>query len=166
LIAFAVALAAWALGPASWRARGPRWRRVDAFVVLATLASGPLLISTGKATTNIFCPYQIERYGGQMPYNKLLEPWPEGRKPKQRGRGFPAGHASGGYALLSLAGLAQTARGRRLGLAIGLGPGTAMGGYQMLRGAHYLSHTVISALLCWLVFIFWRRILADRNPAA
>ncbi len=158
LFLLAAALLSLALGPARWRER-LAWRRVDIWIVLACLATGPLLIGTGKATTNIFCPYQLERYDGSFPYRRLLEPWPEGKKPAQCGRCFPAGHASGGFALLSLAGLAATRRGRRIGLAMGLLAGCAMGGYQMLRGAHFLSHTVVTALVCWLVFLFWRRLL-------
>lgn len=161
IIALAVGLIVLAAGPASWRGRFAALRharRADLWVVVATLATAPALIALGKATTNVFCPRDIRRYGGEMPYVKVLESYPAGDRPARRGRGFPAGHASGGFALLSLAGLAGTARGRRSGVAVGLAVGSAMGGYQMLNGAHYLSHTVVTAIVCWIIFILWRRV--------
>ena len=85
-------------------------------------------------------------------------------RPTRRGRGFPAGHASGGFALVALAGLAATRRSRRIALAIGLALGTMMGIYQMLKGAHYLSHTLITALFCWIVFLTYRRLLPSFPP--
>lgn len=156
IIVLGVGLLALAAGPACWRERRTLRRR-DVWVALAVLASAPVLISGVKATTNIFCPYETRRYGGRAPYVRVLESYPEGDRPARRGRGFPAGHASGGFALLGLAGLAHTRRGRAGGVLIGLAAGWAMGGYQMLRGAHYLSHTVITMIVCWIVFLLWRR---------
>jgi membrane-associated PAP2 superfamily phosphatase len=39
-----------------------------------------------------------------------------------------------------------------------------MGLYQMLKGAHYLSHTTTTMLLAWIVVLLWRRAL--RMPPA
>lgn len=168
IIAGGVAVLALALGPARWRRR---WGvpaddgRRDLWVVFATLASGPALIGAGKATTDIFCPSEIRRYGGDVPYVKLCGAYPEGDRPARRGHCFPAGHASGGYALLSLAGLARTRRGRWRGLAVGAVAGGAMGAYQMAKGAHYLSHTVVTLLTIWMIFLGWRRILGRSRAA-
>ena len=134
------------------------------WVVIATLATVPALIATSKATTNVFTLDAIRRYGGGAPYVKVMESYPENDRPQRRGRGVPAGHASGGFALLALAGLAVTRRGRGIGLAVGLGCGTMMGVYQMLKGAHYLSHTLITALFCWIVFLAYRRLLRVARP--
>jgi len=133
--------------------------RRDLWIVIATLATAPALVAFGKATTNTFTPAQIRRYGGEQPYVKVIERYPQDDKPAKRGRGFPAGHASGGFALLSLAGLAATRRGRAFAIAIGLAVGSAMAIYQMLKGAHYLSHTLVTAGVCWIVFLVWRRIV-------
>lgn len=160
LIAFAVVLALGTFGPSRWRARvSPSLRRRDLGVVLMTLVSGPLLISALKASTDVYGPAQIRRYGGNAPYVRVLEKQPENDRPARPGKSFPAGHASGGFALLSLAGLSRELRWRWAGAATGLLAGVAMGGYQMLKGAHYLSHTVITALVCWILFLVWRRIL-------
>lgn len=157
IIALGVGMAVLAAGPERWRERW-RLRRRDLLIAVAVLATAPSLIATAKATTNIFCPYEIRRYDGFAPYVRVLESYPDGDRPSRRGRGFPAGHASGGFALLGLAGLARTNRGRLAGVMIGLAAGGVMGGYQMFRGAHYLSHTLVTMCVCWLMFLLWRRI--------
>jgi membrane-associated PAP2 superfamily phosphatase len=133
-------------------------KRINLLIAILTLTIAPSLVAWSKATTNIFCPYEITRYDGFAPYVRVLDSYPENDKPKKRGRGFPAGHASGGFALVSLAGLSATGFGRRLGIFIGLSFGSAMGIYQMLKGAHYLSHTLVTAIFCWIVFLIWRKI--------
>jgi membrane-associated PAP2 superfamily phosphatase len=49
--------------------------------------------------------------------------------------------------------------------SVGLTAGTVMGVYQMLKGAHYLSHTLVTALVCWLIFLLWRRIFRAHDGA-
>ena len=164
----AICLLMLACAPARWRSRlpGRSLARRDLWIVIATLATAPSLIATCKATTNVFTPDAIRRYGGFAPYVRVLQSYPENDRPARRGRGFPAGHASGGFALMALAGLARTRCGRLTGLAIGLGLGSLMGVYQMLKGAHYLSHTLIAALFCWIVFLACRRLLRATSPAS
>lgn len=137
--------------------------RRDLLIAILTIATAPALVALGKATTNTFTPAQIRRYGGEVPYVKVIDRYPKNDRPVKHGRAFPAGHASGGFALLALAGIANTRRGRTIGIAIGLFAGTAMGAYQMLKGAHYLSHTVITAMFCWIVFLTWRRIIPSSS---
>lgn len=166
IIAFGVGVLVLACGPRRWRDafRVPADGRRDLWIVFLTLASVPSLIGYAKATTNVFCPSEIERYGGSVPYVKVFEPYPEGRRPQKQGRCFPAGHASGGFALLALAGLGRTRRGRWLGASIGLAAGWWMGLYQMLKGAHYLSHTVVTMLVAWILFLTWRALFARLLP--
>jgi membrane-associated PAP2 superfamily phosphatase len=155
-----------ACAPSHWRARLPLpgLKRRDLWVTVGTLALAPLLVGIGKAATNVFTPNQTRHYGGFAPYVKVLEDYPVADHPKKRGRGFPAGHASGGFALMALSGLAATRRGRAVGVAVGLTVGWMMGLYQMLKGAHYLSHTVLTALFCWIVFLGLRRALKPAQP--
>lgn len=149
-----------ACAPAGWRARLPlrTATRSDLWICVGTLALAPAIAAGGKAATNVFTPREIRRYGGFAPYVKVAGSYPPDDRPAKRGRGFPAGHASGGFALVSLAGLARSRRGRAAGILAGLGAGGVMGLYQMLRGAHFLSHTLVSALLCWMVFLTLRRV--------
>ena len=158
IILTALGLLALALGPARWR---ERWRcgRRDLWVAVLTLVSVPVLAGLGKDATNTFCPSEIRRYGGDVPYVKVFARYPENDRPARRGRGFPAGHASGGFALHGLMWLRRTQAWRLGGLALGLGAGWWMGGYQMLKGAHYLSHTVVTMLLAWIVMLAWRRVV-------
>jgi membrane-associated PAP2 superfamily phosphatase len=156
IIALAVAVAALAFGPRRWRAR---WsvQRGDLVVALLTLASVPALIGLGKNVTNVFCPSEIRRYGGDVPYVGLCSAYPEDDQPGRRGHCFPAGHASGGFALFGLAWVRRSRRGWWAGVALGLGAGGAMGLYQMLKGAHYLSHTLVTMLVAWILALAWRR---------
>ena len=153
-----------ACAPAGWRTRLPLQAaaRRDLWICVGTLALAPAIVAGGKAATNVFTPREIRRYGGFAPYVKVAEAYPPDDHPSKRGRGFPAGHASGGFALFSLSGLARTRRARAAGVLAGLGAGGVMGLYQMLRGAHFLSHTLVSALVCWIVFLALRRV---RHPS-
>lgn len=155
IIAGALVLIVFALGPQRWRDAAGFDRR-GAIIALLTLASVPALVGQGKATTNVFCPYEIRRYGGDVAYVKVLERFPEDDRPVRRGRGFPAGHASGGFALIGLLWL-RRGRASRAGIvALALGAGWWMGGYQMLKGAHYLSHTVVTMVFALCMALAWR----------
>jgi len=151
----ALALAA---GPARWRDRGQFDRR-GLWLAVLVIATVPLLAGIGKSLTNVFCPSEIRRYGGDVAYAKLCEPFPAGERPERKGGGFPAGHASGGFALMGLLALRATRRWRYGAIALGLGLGWWMGLYQMLKGAHYLSHTLTTMLLAGLMVALWRRAL-------
>lgn len=161
IILLGVGLLVLAIGPQAWRERwcAPVGSRKHLFVATLTLASVPSLVGLLKSTTNVFCPSSIRRYGGGVPYVRVVERYADHDRPAGRGRCFPAGHASGGFALVALAGLAATRSGQVRAIMLGLGVGGAMGFYQMAKGAHYLSHTVITALLAWIGFLLWRRAL-------
>jgi membrane-associated PAP2 superfamily phosphatase len=165
IILTAVAALVLALAPARWRDRLHFGRR-DLWVAVLTLVTLPVLAGIGKDFTNVFCPSEIRRYGGEAPYVKLCEPYPANDRPARKGHCFPAGHASGGFALLGLMWLRRTRAWRLGGLALGLGTGWWMGGYQMLKGAHYLSHTVTTMLLAWIVMLAWRRVVGPAPDGA
>jgi len=166
---FALTTLTLAAGPARWREKLGVNRR-GLWLGVLVIATVPALAGLGKKYTNIFCPSEIRRYGGDVAYAKLCEPHPPGDPPGRRGGCFPAGHASGGFALMGLLAVRGTRRWRNGSLALGLGLGWWMGGYQMLKGAHYLSHTLTTMLVAWLVVWLWRRALkietADENDKA
>lgn len=120
-------------------------------IVLLSLIIVPSVTGLLKATTNVACPRDIVTYGGSIPYVRLFEPYPQGSKPDSLQRCFPAGHASGGFALMSLFFLFHSKKNRRRGLALGLAIGWLMGGYKMLLGHHFLSHTIITMVMAWLL---------------
>lgn len=155
---FALTTLTLAAGPARWREKLAVNRR-GLWLGVLVIATVPALAGLGKKYTNIFCPSEIRRYGGDVAYAKLCGSYPADDQPPRRGGCFPAGHASGGFALLGLVAVRGTRRWRNGIIALGLGMGWWMGGYQMLKGAHYLSHTVTTMLVAWLVVWLWRRAL-------
>jgi membrane-associated PAP2 superfamily phosphatase len=162
LVGFGIGIFVAAFASARWREELGMdvFARRNLLVAGLTLATLPVLVGGLKAATNGFCPAEIQRYGGDVCYAKLFERSAVTSPPPRRGRCFPAGHASGGFALVALAGVATTRRGQIRALALAVAVGGAMGCYQMAKGAHYLSHTAVTAFLAWIVFLGWRRLLA------
>lgn len=119
-------------------------------IVLLCLILVPSVVASLKATTNIACPRDITDFGGDIPYTYVFDDYPEGMRPNEQQKCFPAGHASGGFALMSLYFLFNTATARRRALFISITLGWLMGGYKMIIGDHFLSHTLVTMLLAWL----------------
>lgn len=70
------------------------------------------------------------------------------------GHCFPAGHASAGFSFVSGWFAFRRAGQRRLAgrwLGAALAAGLLLGLAQQARGAHFMSHTLWSAWLCWAV---------------
>ncbi len=153
-----------ALGRSAWRDRWQFSRR-GLWVLVLTLATLPALAGLGKNFTNVHCPSEIRRYGGSTAYVALCASFPADDIPATRGHCFPAGHASGGFALMALALLRPSRRWFRTGIFAGLALGWWMGGYQMLKGAHYLSHTLVTMTLAWIVIALWQWICAPRSTS-
>ncbi len=120
-------------------------------ILVFSLMLVPMCVSALKATTNVACPRSLEQFGGELPYIKVLESYPEMSRPKSRQRCFPAGHASGGFALMSLAFLFNSPRQRRIAWVSGVLAGWIAGGYKMAIGDHFFSHTLVSMLLAWFI---------------
>lgn len=152
---------------ARFRAGWSGARRPLAYLLLATLA-GALLVAWVKSWSNVDCPWDLQGYGGERPFVGLLALRPVGLS---RGACFPAGHASGGYAWLALYFFLLAVRPslRWWGLATGLALGLAFGISQQLRGAHFLSHDLWTAAICWGVsaalYLAYRPDRSDTAPA-
>jgi len=164
IIALGVALIALAAGPARWRARlGLDRTRLAAAVVVMALV--PAFVGFLKSRSDVFCPAQLARYGGTETWRRPFTPRGDGEPPTRRGHCWPAGHASGGFALIGLSLLGQTRRRARLGLAIGLAVGWAMGAYQILKGAHFLSHTLVTLFIACVFTAILERSMAPRRTS-
>lgn len=154
-LAISVGVACGACFAASFRYRRRllAWRRPCLLIALS-LTLVPLSVAGIKRLTRAHTPSQIQRYGGRSPYVKVLEKYPQDPKSSSVARNFPAGHATAGFAFMML----YFARPRRkwLGLAAGLAMGWITGGYQTLNGEHYLSHTIVTMLVAWLVILLIR----------
>jgi membrane-associated PAP2 superfamily phosphatase len=127
-------------------------RRLLLFVVLA-VGLAPLGVTAGKAMSARHCPWDMDEFGGVVPYTKLFEPMAPNVKP---GHCFPAGHASTGFALMAFYFAAYSRRMRQAALAalaIGIAAGLALGFGRVLQGAHFVSHVLWSGLLCWMIMV-------------
>lgn len=112
------------------------------------LATG--VISLIKQHSGMDCPWDLAQYGGSRPYYSLFDIRPTGLHASGC---FPAGHASGGYAWLALYFFALATKPQWAGraLALALAAGAVFGIGQQLRGAHFMSHDVWTAALCWFI---------------
>ena len=120
-------------------------------IVLLSLIIVPGTVGILKANTNTPCPRDISSFGSELPYVGVLDAWPEGTKPAELQRCYPAGHASGGFALLALVLLGRS-RYQRLGLALtALTIGWSMGLYKTVIGDHFFSHTLITMFLAIII---------------
>ena len=120
-------------------------------IVFLSLLLVPALVGVVKATTSIACPRDLAEFGGDVTHTGIVEAILAPGHGQPRHHCFPAGHASGGFALLSLYFLVQTRRQRSTALAVGLATGWTMGLYKMAIGDHFLSHTIATMVLAWLV---------------
>ena len=127
--------------------------RYGCILFLLAMAFIPLVIAGAKKATNVYCPYQVTLYGGENPYAKVLSRYPPDYDftVHKRGHCFPAGHASGGFALMILFFCFKKKKYKIAGLCLGLAAGWGMGLYQMWRGEHFLSHTLCTLFAAWLM---------------
>lgn len=127
-------------------------RRLLLFLSLA-LTLAPLAVVLLKAASARHCPWSLQEYGGFARHLSLFDAAPPDFSP---GHCFPGGHAAAGFCLLAFyfAGLALgNRRLARAGLWGGLTAGMALGLVRVAQGAHFLSHILWSALVCWLVIL-------------
>lgn len=122
-------------------------RRRPLLVLALSLLLVPFSVSALKATTNVPCPHDVVRFGGPLPHVGVFDAWPSGSKPAQRQRCFPAGHASGGFALFALVLFGRDRREKILIAAGVLMLSWSMGFYKMAVGDHFLSHTAVSMFM-------------------
>ena len=125
--------------------RIPRRARIQ---WLGSVVLGLLLINLLKHVSKTSCPWDLAEFGGARSY---VAHWAWTRSDGGPGHCFPAGHASaafafvGGFFALRPVSPALAARC----LAVVLAAGLALGLAQQLRGAHFMSHTLWTAWLCW-----------------
>lgn len=122
-------------------------------IVLLSAIFVPSLIGTLKAVTNTPCPCDIIHFNGTYPDIKVFDSYPKDFVQTSKIKCWPAGHASGGFALMALFFLFKTVKNQKRALIGALIVGWSMGTYKMLLGDHFLSHTIITMLLAWLIIL-------------
>ncbi len=142
----------------------PRWqayRRGLVYVLVSALLS-TLVVNVLKRVTALDCPWDLARYGGEHAYHSLLAGPFAGN-----GNCFPAGHASAGYAWFGLYYFAfhYFPRWRFAGFMTAITLGLVFGIGQQLRGAHFLTHDLWTAWLCWMcASLLARHFFRSPNP--
>jgi membrane-associated PAP2 superfamily phosphatase len=147
-------------------ARPGRITRREAIFLLACLAAVPATTGLIRNNSNVQCPMVLQQYGGtqsnesgHVSLSGFLEP----RRPHGC---WPSGHASAGFALLSLAWLKRR-YSRKLGFALlGTTAGLAMGTYQVARGSHFASHVLVTALIAVMLIAGLAYVLRIEEAAA
>lgn len=122
-------------------------------IVCLSAISVPLAVSSLKIITNIPCPKNIFRYDGNYPYVTLLSKRPDNYQHMKKMRCFPAGHASGGFALLSLFFLFEKRKNKIIAFSSAMIVGWSTGMYKVLIGDHFISHTIVTMILAWLIIL-------------
>lgn len=152
--------------------QGGRWLCAAALCILAydawrPLVSGPtraerrwwlgstiavlILVPALKRVSSTSCPWSVDRFGGDVPY---VPHWLPGVHDGGPGHCFPSGHAVAAFVLLGVYFLWRRHRPRaaRIAAFAVLALGAIFGAAQLVRGAHYVSHTLWSGWLCWALF--------------
>jgi membrane-associated PAP2 superfamily phosphatase len=134
-----------------------RWQLVLS-IVLAVLCV--VMLKRASATS---CPWDMAEFGGAARY---VSHWRWGVSDQGPGHCFPAGHASAAFGFVAgwFALRRAAPRVALVWLVAALALGAALGLAQQMRGAHYLSHTLWTAWICWAVGLavdeaarLWRR---------
>ena len=122
-------------------------------IVLLSAILVPSIIGFLKDITNTPCPCNIVYFNGTYPDKKVFDSYPKDFVQKSKVKCWPAGHASGGFALMALFFLFNTPKNQKRALFVALIIGWSMGTYKMLLGDHFLSHTIITMLMAWLIIL-------------
>ena len=142
-----------------------RWlkprRRALGYLALC-LAIVPLTVGALKETTNVDCPWDLQGFGGERPEIHWYQDRPDGLP---RAACFPGAHSSSAFALFAFYFLLLTHHPQRARLVLGavLLIGTAFSLAQQSRGAHFVSHDLVSALIAWLICfaLYWKVLRHD-----
>ena len=135
-----------------WWPRGV-FRRIEAsrrLQLVMTALAAVSAVSLLKSFSHTSCPWDLAEFGRAA---RHVSHWDWASVDGGSGRCFPAGHASAGFAFVAgYFAFAEDAPGvARAWLAAALLAGLALGVAQQVRGAHFMSHTLWTAWVCWCV---------------
>lgn len=130
----------WLAGPT----RRERWWAVGAVVV------GVVLVPLTKRFSATSCPWDLAEFGGRATY---VPHWLLGLTDGGPGHCFPSGHAVVAFGFFSVYFFWRAHRPMvaRMVLVGVIALGLVFGWAQWIRGAHFVSHTLWSAWMCWVI---------------
>jgi membrane-associated PAP2 superfamily phosphatase len=142
----------------------PRWRRAALHAFLG-IALAALAVNGLRALSAHSCPWDLASFGGTARWFPLF-----GEVPAEPGPGhcLPSGHASSGFALFALYFALRDSQPRlaRRALAMAWLLGLAAAFVQVARGAHFASHALWTAWICWaLNVVLYAAIRRLKRPA-
>jgi membrane-associated PAP2 superfamily phosphatase len=122
----------------------------DRVILFLSVLSALLSVTLIKGFSQTSCPWDLQAFGGLAP---SVSHWNLWVRDGGGGHCFPAGHASTGFAFMAAYfGLRQNnATGAMKWLLVAVCIGFILGISQQMRGAHFMSHTLWTAWLCWTV---------------
>lgn len=139
----------WQLSDALWVKPRPMppSKRERLFWLGVTVAN-IVLVPALKRVNLSSCPWELSEFGGGARY---VPHWLLGVYDGGSGHCFPSGHAIAAFGFFGLYFLWRPYRPALAVVILGLvlAFGAVFGLAQMARGAHYLSHTLWSGLICW-----------------
>ena len=132
----------------AWRPLWPGPTRAQRVATLAFIVGTMVLVPLHKRISLTSCPWSLREFGGVAEY---VPHWLPGLADGGPGGCFPSGHAVAAFGFFALYFLW---RGHRPALARALLAtvlilGALYAWAQTARGAHFLSHSLWSAWLCW-----------------
>lgn len=147
----------------SWRLPRLKPFRPGLSYLSLSLPAATLSVSLIKRLTFVDCPWSVLDFNGERPYQFWLQSlW---SPLSGADHCFPAGHASSAYMFFGLYFFTRHFFPRHAGriLTAVILAGLIFGLAQQLRGAHFISHDLTSALICWYVsyglWRYWQRFL-------
>lgn len=142
---------------ASLRLERLRHLRLPLWYVLIAALLAAAAVTAVKHTSLQTCPVGIDLFGGSEPYFSLFDPVPAGVR---SGQCWPGGHAASAFSFFPLVFAARQMGRQRLARGIFwlvMLFGLVLTMVQVARGAHFFSHQVWTALICWYVSLaaYW-----------
>jgi len=131
----------WPFGPLARIGSGERLQ------LAASTLTGALAVSLLKTGSHTSCPWDLAEFGGLAHYVSHWSLASDGGS----GHCFPAGHAASGFTFVGgyFAFRSTQPQLARRWLLAALALGLVLGLAQQWRGAHFMSHTLWSAVVCW-----------------
>ena len=142
------ALLLWWIGLRRQTTRQPLRRAIGFTLIVSLLAS--LTVSSLRALSAHSCPWELSLFGGTADYFRFFDAVPLN---PGSGRCAPSGHAASGFVWLTgyIALRDVDRQAARYALAFSLLLGILTGLTQLARGAHFLSHVLLTAWICFTV---------------